>query len=82
MPATRRYAGSLTFYDDVGFGLRLLIPQLNTYALALTGPSPCGRRPACPPAGRDGCHSGSVRSSDMGTLKRVPIPSRALAPAG
>jgi hypothetical protein len=26
-------AGSLTFYDDVGFGLRLLIPQLNTYAL-------------------------------------------------
>ena len=26
-------AGSLAFYDDVGFGLRLLIPQLNTYAL-------------------------------------------------
>ena len=26
-------AGSLIFYDDVGFGLRLLIPQLNTYAL-------------------------------------------------
>jgi hypothetical protein len=26
-------AGDLAFYDDVGFGLRLLIPQLNTYAL-------------------------------------------------
>jgi hypothetical protein len=26
-------AGSLTFYDDVGFGLRLLIPQINTYSL-------------------------------------------------
>ncbi len=25
--------GSLTLYSDVGFGLRLLIPQLNTYAL-------------------------------------------------
>jgi len=28
-------AGNLTFYSDVGFGLRLLIPQLNTYALRL-----------------------------------------------
>jgi hypothetical protein len=26
-------AGNLTFYSDVGLGLRLLIPQLNTYAL-------------------------------------------------
>jgi hypothetical protein len=26
-------AGSLTLYSDLGFGLRLLIPQLNTYAL-------------------------------------------------
>jgi len=26
-------AGSLTLYDDVGFGLRLLIPQLDTYSL-------------------------------------------------
>jgi hypothetical protein len=26
-------AGSLTLYDDVGFGLRLLIPQLDTHSL-------------------------------------------------
>jgi hypothetical protein len=26
-------ASSLTFYGDAGLGLRLLIPQLNTYAI-------------------------------------------------
>jgi outer membrane protein assembly factor BamA len=41
-------AGSLTFYDDVGFGLRLLIPQLNTYALRADWAFPLRPAPGMP----------------------------------
>ena len=41
-------AGSLTFYDDVGFGLRLLIPQLNTYSLRADWAFPLRAAPGIP----------------------------------
>jgi hypothetical protein len=41
-------ASSLTFYDDVGFGLRLLIPQLNTYALRADWAFPLRPAPGMP----------------------------------
>ena len=41
-------AQSLTFYDDVGFGLRLLIPQLNTYALRADWAFPLRPAPGMP----------------------------------
>jgi hypothetical protein len=42
------HADSLTFYDDVGFGLRLLIPQLNTYALRADWAFPLQPAPGMP----------------------------------
>jgi hypothetical protein len=41
-------AGSLTVYSDVGFGLRLLLPQLNTYALRADWAFPLRPTPATP----------------------------------
>ena len=41
-------AHSLIFYDDVGFGLRLLIPQLNTYALRADWAFPLRPAPGVP----------------------------------
>ena len=51
-------ASSLTFYDDVGSS-RSSIPT----PCALTGPSHCGQRLACPQAGPAACHSVSARYS-------------------
>lgn len=41
-------AGNLTFYSDAGFGLRLLIPQLNTYALRADWAFPLRPAPGMP----------------------------------
>jgi hypothetical protein len=41
-------AGTLTFYSDVGFGLRLLLPQFNTYALRADWAFPLRPAPGVP----------------------------------
>jgi len=44
-------AGSLTLYSDVGFGLRLLIPQLNIYSLRADWAFPLRPVPGMPRVG-------------------------------